>query len=180
MRRQQTARRIRRLAVTLLITAFASITCRAQTYGPSEERESVRQPVLHHIGHYIRTHKFPIIVDSFAVLANAADASSTLRAARYCPTCQDDALGRNPTPAKTWFELMGASALLVTFNHVAYHHYRAGGSDPDWVGQHFFVLVFSIPIVVHGIADVQENAETGPHDPHDTELARRGLMTTSQ
>jgi hypothetical protein len=125
------------------------------------------------VGHYIATHKFPLVVDSLVVLANAADAASTLRAAHYCPTCIDYSLGRNPSPAKTWGQLMGFSAGLVAFNQLAYHHYREEGTDPSWMGQKFFVLMFSIPVIVHGAADVRDNVEVGPPG---ADLARKRLM----
>lgn len=114
------------------------------------------------IGHYVMTHKFPLIADTVVVLANAADAASTLHAAHNCPTCIDYALGRNPSPTKTWGELMGFSAGLVAFNHLAYHHYREEGTDPSWMGQKFFVLAFSGPVIIHAAADVQNNVRIGP------------------
>jgi len=125
------------------------------------------------ISHYLVTHKFPLVVDAVVVLANAADAASTLRAAHYCPTCIDYALGRNPSPAKTWGELMGFSAGLVAFNQLAYHHYREEGTDPSWMGQKFFVLMFSVPVIAHAAADVRDNVQIGPPG---ADLARQRLM----
>lgn len=125
------------------------------------------------ISRYIATHKFPLVIDAVVVLANAADAASTLRASHYCPTCIDYALGPNPSPAKTWGELMGFSAGLVAFNQLAYHHYREDGTDPSWMGQKFFVLMFSVPVIVHAAADVRDNVQIGPPGAN---LARRRLM----
>lgn len=122
---------------------------------------------------YIGTHKLPLAVDTLVVLANAADAASTLRAAHYCPTCIDYALGRNPSPTKTWGELMGFSAGLVAFNQVAYHHYRDGGPEPSWGGQKFFVLMFSVPVIIHAAADVRDNVQIGPPG---ADLARKRLV----
>lgn len=126
------------------------------------------------IGHYIGTHKFPLVVDSMVVLANAADAASTLHAAHLCPTCIDYALGRNPSPAKTWGELMGFSAGSVAFNQLAYHHYRPEGSDPSWGGQKFFVVMFSAPVILHAAADVRDNVQVGPPG---ADVARKRLTS---
>lgn len=125
------------------------------------------------IGHYIVTHKFPLIADTVVVLANAADAASTLHAAHNCSTCIDYAFGRNPSPVRVWGQLMGFSAGLVAFNQLAYHHYRLDGTDPSWGGQKFFVAAFSIPVVLHATADVRSNVQVGPTG---ADLARRRLM----
>lgn len=168
--------RIVRLGFGLLIGATAATSSYAggkhnnSIIGVQEHRFSAARAV----GHYIRTHKFPLVVDSLVVLANAADAASTLRAAHYCPTCIDYALGRNPSPVKTWGELMGFSAGLVAFNQLAYHHYRAEGSEPSWGGQKFFVVMFSAPVIIHAAADVRDNVQVGPPG---ADLARRRLIS---
>jgi hypothetical protein len=164
-----------RVGFALLLAALAATTSHARggrgdrVIGIREDRFSTGR----RIGHYIATHKFPLVVDTVVVLANAADAASTLRAAHYCPTCIDYTFGRNPSPAKTWGELMGFSAGLVGFNQLAYHHYREEGTDPSWMGQKFFVLMFSAPVIVHAAADVRDNVQIGPPG---ADLARQRLM----
>ncbi|HEX5425896.1 MAG TPA: hypothetical protein VFW94_20275 [Candidatus Acidoferrales bacterium] len=161
------------LAFALLCSAAAPIQARGRR---STEVIATREQTFsapRAIGHYIGTHKLPLAVDALVVLANAADAASTLRAAHYCPSCIDYALGRNPSPAKTWGELMSFSAGLVAFNQLAYHHYREGGPEPSWGGQKFFVLMFSVPVIIHAAADVRINVQVGPSS---TDLARKRLM----
>lgn len=161
--------------VGLVLAALAPTASHAggrhnnEVFGIREHRFSAGRA----IGHYVMTHKFPLIIDSVVVLANAADAASTLHAAHNCPTCIDYALGPNPSATKTWGTLMSFSAGLVAFNHLAYHHYREDGTDPSWVGQKFFVLAFSIPVVVHAAADVNQNAQI---QPSSANLARQRLI----
>ncbi|MGH9736204.1 MAG: hypothetical protein ACRD8A_16625 [Candidatus Acidiferrales bacterium] len=168
------------VVVRLICGVFLAAIAATSSYGGGKRVNNVisvqehRLSAAHAVGHYIRTHKFPLVVDSLVVLANAADAASTLRAAHYCPTCIDYALGRDPSPTKTWGELMGFSAGLVAFNQLAYHHYRAEGSDPSWGGQKFFVVMFSAPVIVHAAADVRDNVQVGPPGAG---LARRRLMS---
>lgn len=175
MARKYRVGRIARLGFVLFLVAVAATSSYAggrRTNNVIDVREQ-HFSAVRAVGHYIGTHKFPLVVDTMVVLANAADAASTLRAAHYCPTCIDYALGRNPSPVKTWGELMGFSAGLVAFNQAAYHHYRAEGSDPSWVGQKFFVLMFSAPVLLHAAADVRDNVQVGPPG---ADIARKRLM----
>lgn len=155
------------VALALLFAVFASTSSQAQE-GPGADSDVGplhKKGAFQGIGHYIRTHKVCLIADAAVVLGNSADAASTVRAAHYCPTCEDFALGRNPSPAKVWLNLTAFSALVVTMNHLSYHHYRQGGTDADKIGQKFFVGVFSIPTVIHAIADTETNVKIGPPGP---------------
>ena len=168
-------RRPVRIGFALFFAAFAATTSHARARHSDNVVRIQKQGFSagHRFGHYIATHKFPLVVDAVVVLANAADAASTVRATHYCPTCKDYALGVNPSPAKTWGELMGFSAGLVAFNHLAYHHYREEGTDPSWMGQRFFVLMFSVPVTIRAASDVRDNVQIGPPS---ADLARRRLM----
>lgn len=169
------SQRVAGVTCGLFLAVLGAIPCRAQ----SEYRKPIiatgrcRFCAVRSVGRYVGTHKFPLVVDTVVVLANAADAASTLHAAHNCPTCIDYGLGRNPSPARTWGELMAFSAGMVAFNQMAYHHYREGGTDPSWGGQKFFVLAFSVPMILHATVDVRDNVNV---QPTPAELARRRLM----
>jgi len=147
-------------ARVMLVWVALLTSCRT-----AQSQEARRDPRvrLSHVARYIRTHKVPLVADVAVVLANSADAVSTLRAERYCPTCIDYSLGRHPSPAKVWFNTQLSSVVVVPFNHLAYHHYGESGPEPDKFGQKFFVALFSIPTVIHGAADTDDNAQFGPH-----------------
>lgn len=147
------------LGFLLLVLGIGPSPARAQGDDDVIRTREHHLPIAHAVGHYVKTHKFPLVIDAMVVAANAADAATTLSAAHRCPTCTDNAFGRNPSPLKTWGVLMGFSAGLIAFNHVAYHHYRNDGPEPNWVGQRFFVVMFSGPVAIHAVADVRNNLQ---------------------
>lgn len=176
--RRRAGRALRR-SLALLLSVCAPLCCHGQEQPGSSDQPALRASFLYRAGHYIRTHKLPLAAGAAVVLANSADAVSTLRAERYCPTCPDYSLGRDPSPAKVWFNTQLSSALVVPFNLLAYHHYGEEGPEPDKGGQKFFVALFSIPFVIHGIADTLDNTQIGPHNAANIAIARRRLLSTS-
>jgi hypothetical protein len=143
---------------------FCSATARSQEQFGNSDKPALRASIPHRVVHYIGTHKLPLAASAAVVLANSADAVSTLHVERYCPTCIDYSLGPRPSPAKVWFNTQLGSAFIVPFNLLAHHHYDKNGPEPDKFGQKFFVFMFSIPLAIHGAADADDNAQIGPHN----------------
>lgn len=159
-------------SLAVLAAVCAAMPCRGQEQLESSDKPALKASFLYRAAHYIRTHKLPLAAGAVVVLANSADAASTLRAERYCPTCMDYSLGRHPSPAKVWFNTQLSSAFVVPFNLLAYHHYGEAGSEPDKGGQKFFVALFSIPFAIHGAMDTVDNTQIGPHG---ADVLRQGL-----
>lgn len=172
MKRGRGAGRNLKASLALLGVVCVAISCRGQEQLANDVQPALKESIPHRFGHYIRTHKLPLAAGAAVTLADSADAVSTLRAERYCPTCIDESLGRHPSPAKVWFNTQLASAFVVPFNLLAYHHYDKTGSDPSKFGQKFFTLFLSVPLAIKAAADADANSQIGPHS---ADLTRQRL-----
>lgn len=138
----------------LVLLALTTFSCSAQqpvsAYHPAK---------LGHIGRYIKTHKSLLIVDGIDVAGGAADWASTRYAQRVCGSkCVDQgSFGAHPSNAQVGVETMWGPAAGVVFNHLAWHHYRRDGPDPDRVGQTFWSLFIGVPLGFHAYSDVISN-----------------------
>jgi hypothetical protein len=154
------------LMFLLLLTQLAAASCSAQLPRPGEETaaSTEHESALHTVGSYVRTHKLPLLADAVTIFAVSADAASTVRIRALCPSCPDSGWLRSshPSTPEVWAGTMSSAAVVVTINHLVYHHYqhRMDGR-PDKLGQRFFIAVFTVPCVVNSVADVRDNAEVG-------------------
>jgi hypothetical protein len=98
-------------AAVLVCLLFCTPATRAQQ---AEKRDVGR------VGHYIRTHKELLVADTIIVLAEGADAASSVHCQRTSPNCveRNSTVGSHPSNAVTWGYAAGTAAALLTGEHL--------------------------------------------------------------
>lgn len=155
-----------------LVLLVVSLTCSAQ-----QPVRAYHAAKLSHVGHYIRTHKSLLLIDGIDVAGGAADWASTRYAQRVCGSeCVDlGSFGAHPTNLQVGIETMWGPAIGVVFNHLAWHHYRKDGPDPDRVGRTFWSLFIGVPLGFHAYSDVISNLNAV-----DLEQARAHVLKSGE
>lgn len=85
-------------------------------------------------GHYVKTHKELLLMDSLVVLPVSAEAASTVHCLHVSPFCNESNgfLGRRPSTGAVWGLAIGFSAMVVTFNHIGYSALNNPETWPRW------------------------------------------------
>jgi hypothetical protein len=110
--------------------------------------------------HYVKTHKVILVADTLLIMAEAADAASSVHC-QTVPGCveQNGTLGRHPSVAATWGWTMGAAGVLVTANHVwwwATNKYDSKDLRP-------LMFLWNAPLVITQVFNVKNNVDAAEY-----------------
>lgn len=85
-------------------------------------------------GHYIKTHKELLLMDSVVLLPVSAEAASTVHCMHVSPFCNEsnELLGRRPSTGAVWGLALGYSAVIITSNHLAWRALNDSETWPRW------------------------------------------------
>lgn len=90
--------------------------------------------LLRRFGHYCKTHKELLLMDSVVLLPVAAEAASTVHCLHVSPSCNEsnELLGRRPSTGAVWGLALGYSAGIITANHLAWRALNDPETWPRW------------------------------------------------
>lgn len=108
----------------------AVLVCLLFCVPPTQAQQAERRGVAR-VEHYIRTHKELLISDAIIVLAEGADAGSSVHCQHTSFDCREtnSTLGSRPSNVATWGYAAGTAALLVTGEHLVW--WQAKKVDPE-------------------------------------------------
>jgi hypothetical protein len=107
--------------------------------------------------HFVKTHKTLLAADALLILAQAADARSTVYSQRVCPSCIDQGwLGPHPSPVQAWFGTEIEAAGLISLDHLAWHYAPTRG------GRLFGTVFITAPLTINAVVDAKDNYAARP------------------
>jgi hypothetical protein len=99
-----------------VVLFFAALPARAQ------EREALRPAFPARVAGYVKTHKELLLADTILILAESADAASSVHCQKVAPTgCveRNIILSHHPNEVDTWSVALGMNAgMLIALNHL--------------------------------------------------------------
>lgn len=111
--------------------------------------------LLRKFGHYVTTHKELLLMDSLIVLPISADAASTVHCQRVSRLCTESNvfLGLRPSAAKVWGGSLGASAAIITANHLAWRALN----HQEWPSWRHVPFAWDALIVIESAYNTKKN-----------------------
>lgn len=111
-----------------LLASFASFA----------EAQAVKPSAAARIGHYVKTHKELLIDDGVVLAGQAADSITSTECQRLGCIETSPALGKHPSPGKTWGTEMSLGVGIVALYHLIWHE-----SDGDY--RRHLVTMVTVP-----------------------------------
>ena len=110
--------------------------------------------------HYVRTHKSVLVLDSLVVLAQSADAASSVHCQRI-PGCVESngIVGKHPGPAALWAWSLGTAGTLVASNHL--YWWQTGKRDARDLRPLMFL--WNGPLVIYQVFNVKSNVDAAEY-----------------
>lgn len=111
---------------------------------------------LHHVIHYVKTHKLLLASDAIIMAGQMADSASTVHCMHYSPYCTENnpALPLRPSNAQLYGYSGGLGAGVIVFQHLVWH-FAPTGADRREV-----VIWFAAPFAIGDALQTKMNVDS--------------------